>query len=128
MLHTRVVNHVQWMVVGTVMLVDGVIQSLIHCGDDCIAAHVTVIFVAGVPEVAVKEEHIAGLHFNGDELKHFEGRLKSWLIHNACLITNSAVFNAACLVAAPQDAQTAILHCTPNINMSGQKSSMNSSL
>lgn len=53
------------MVVGTMMLMDGVIQSLIDCGDDCVAAHITVIFVTGVPKVTVKEEHIARVHFDG---------------------------------------------------------------
>ena len=106
------------MVVGTVVLKDRVIRALIHCRDDCIAAHITVILVTGVPKITVEEEHITRVHFNWYELKHFKCCFKSRLIHDACLVTNSAVLNAPCLVTTPQDAETTILHCAPNVNKS----------
>ena len=52
------------MVVGMVVFVDGVIRALVDCCNDCIAAQITVILIAGVPQVAMEEEYISGLHLH----------------------------------------------------------------
>ena len=70
---TRVIDHVERMVIGAVMLDYGVIQALVDCRDDCITAQITVIFITRVPEITLKEEHIAWLHLNRDEFKPLKG-------------------------------------------------------
>ena len=72
---TWVVNHVERVIVWMVMLVDGIIWPFVDSRDDRIAAHITVILVTGVPQIAVKEEHIAGFHLNWHKLVPLKSRL-----------------------------------------------------
>ena len=65
---TWVVDHIERMIVGMVMLVDWVIRAFVDCCDDGIATHIAVILVTGVPQITVKEEHIPGFHLDWHQL------------------------------------------------------------
>ena len=77
-----------------VMLVDGVIRAFVDCCDDGIAAHIAVILVTCVPQIAVKEKHIAWLHHDWHKLIPLESCLNSWIVNDSCLIPNPAMVNS----------------------------------